>query len=143
MHLAAAEDNLLSTRQIAEIHDAKYNHLAKITHWLARHEYVESVRGRAGGLRLAKSPDVIMIGEVLRRLESNSVLVECLRTDGGTCVLSPACRLTKALGAAQEAFYEALDDISLASVSSQNSRMSKLLEQLNSQPSETVPKAGQ
>lgn len=133
MHLAAAEDNLLSTRRIAEIHDAKYNHLAKVTHWLASNGYVDSVRGRAGGLRLARPADNILVGEVLRKLESKSVLVECMGIDGGTCVFSPSCKLSKALEAAEEAFFEALDEISLANLTTQNPRMSKLLERLNAE----------
>jgi len=133
MHLAAAEDNLLSTRQIAEIHGAKYNHLAKVTHWLSREGYVRSVRGRSGGLQLAIPAQDISVGEVLRKLESEQVLVECLRDDGGLCVLSPMCGLTDALQNAQSLFFGALDGVSISSLTSKRSKMSRLLKTLNSE----------
>ena len=73
----------------------------------------------------------IFVGDVVRKLESQNELVECLRADGGTCILSPSCGLTGALVAAQNAFYAALDDVSLASLSGGNTRMRSLLASLN------------
>lgn len=131
MHLAVADDHMLTTRQIADIHGAKYNHLAKVTQWLAREGYVTSNRGRTGGIRLARPMAEISVGEVVRKLESQTELVECLRADGGACVLSPNCGLTGALVTAQNAFYAALDDVTLASLSSGSARMRSLLTSLN------------
>ena len=133
MHMALAGDDLLTTRQIAEIHNAKINHLAKVTSWLVREQYVDSQRGRGGGLRLARPTDAIMVGEVLRKLERNTGLVECLNHDGGSCPLSPTCELTSALRDAQEAFFVALDDVSLASLTTKSSKMSVLLKRLNAE----------
>lgn len=131
MHLAVANEHMLTTRQIAEIHDAKYNHLAKVTQWLVREGYVLSLRGRSGGLRLAKGTDVINIGHVVRDLESQSVLVECLRPDGGTCRLAPSCGLTSALKIAQDAFFASLDTLTLADLTKNDVSMARLLAQLN------------
>lgn len=131
MHLAVAEDNMLTTRQIAEIHGAKYNHLAKVTQWLAREGYVASNRGRTGGIRLARPMHDISIGEVVRKLESQTALVECLGESGGNCILSPCCGLTGALAKAEAAFFAALDEISLAEIATGNGRMRNLLARLN------------
>lgn len=133
MHLAMAQDQLLSTRQLAEIHDAKFNHLSKVTRWLVAHGYAVSLRGRGGGLRLARPPAEISLGRLLRELEDNRPLVECMNPDGGNCRLSPACGLSLALQTAQEAFFEALDPITLASVSKLSPGMANLLKTLNAE----------
>ncbi len=127
IHLSASPDRLLSTRQIAELHDVKYNHLAKVTGWLVTSGYAEAVRGRGGGLRLARKPSEISVGAVLRNLEADKPLVECMSEDGGLCRLSPACGLTQALTRAQEAFFAALDDVALADLTKLSPGMSALL----------------
>lgn len=131
MHLAVTDGHLLTTRRIAELHDAKYNHLAKVTQWLAKEGYVVAARGRTGGIRLAKPVDEISIGELVRKLEAGAELVECMRADGGTCRLSPSCGLTGAMAAAQAAFFDVLDSYSLADVSTSNAEMRRLLASLN------------
>ncbi|MFV0300488.1 MAG: RrF2 family transcriptional regulator [Paracoccus sp. (in: a-proteobacteria)] len=114
LHLAASPDQLLSTRQIAEIHSARYNHLSKVTAWLVNEGYARASRGRGGGLRLARAPSEINMGKVVRALEADKPLVECMRPDGGACRLSPACGLASALDMAQSAFYDVLDRYTLA-----------------------------
>jgi Rrf2 family transcriptional regulator, nitric oxide-sensitive transcriptional repressor len=71
------------------------------------------VRGRGGGLRLARAPEEISIGSIVRRLETMS-LVECMDPDRNTCVLTPQCRLATALDEALAAFTRTLDEYSLA-----------------------------
>ncbi|WP_299958482.1 Rrf2 family transcriptional regulator [uncultured Roseobacter sp.] len=131
MHLAVADRHMLTTRQIAVIHGAKYNHLAKVTQWLVREGYVVSLRGRAGGLKLAMDTKEINVGLVLRDLESQSALVECMRADGGSCILSPLCPLTAALKAAQTAFFDSLSQLTLNDLTSKNRPIGHLLSQLN------------
>ena len=132
VHLAASPDRLLSARQIAELHDAKYNHMAKITTWLVTEGYAESLRGRGGGLRLAQDPRDINLGDLVRKLEEDKPLVECLGPDGkGSCRLMPACGLSLALSDAQEAFFACLDQLNLASVIQLSPGMSNLLSGLN------------
>lgn len=131
MHLAAAEGHQLTTRQIAEIHDVKYNHLAKVTQWLVREGYSVSTRGRTGGISLTKAPEDINLGKLVRKLESHSDLVECMRPDGGNCILSQCCGLSTALIAAQDAFFASLDKVTLADLTTQNSAMTRFLNRLN------------
>lgn len=131
MHLAVADKHMLTTRQIAAIHGAKYNHLAKVTQWLVREGYVISLRGRAGGLRLAVETDQINVGTVLRDLESQNELVECMRADGGECILAPKCPLTAALKQAQTAFFDSLSQLTLRDLSHHKRPIGDLLAQLN------------
>lgn len=131
MHLAASSDRRMSTRQIAQIHDAKYNHLAKVSAWLVNEGYAEAARGRGGGLKLALDPSAINLGHVMRKLEDDKPLVECLSATGGNCCLSPACGLTRALEAAQAAFFQTLDEYTLADLSKLAPGMTKLIHSLN------------
>ncbi len=131
MHLAASPDRLLSTRQLSEIHNAKFNHLAKVTAWLVNEGLAVSNRGRGGGLRLAKTPEDINVGAVLWKLEKDKPLVECLGDDGGTCCLTPACGLTTALQAAENAFFDSLRALTIADIVEMRPGMSQLLASLN------------
>lgn len=117
----------MSTKDVAGIHDAKYNHLAKVTQWLANEGYIETQRGRAGGMKLALDPAKINIGTVTRKLEKKSALVECMQADGGSCKLSPACGLSFALNQAREAFFSVLDDYTLKDLIAAEPQMLNLL----------------
>jgi Rrf2 family nitric oxide-sensitive transcriptional repressor len=75
---------------------------------------VRSVRGRRGGLVLAREPGAIRMGSVVRGLETDLELVACLGDRAATCVLSGACGLTDALRNAIEAFLAELDRLTLA-----------------------------
>jgi Rrf2 family nitric oxide-sensitive transcriptional repressor len=114
MRLADASDSPLTTARIAEQFRIPYNHLAKVVLDLARGGYVTTQRGAGGGIRLARSAESIRLGEVVRYLEQRHATVECFRTDGGACLLTPRCRLKHQLAAAREAFIAELDKTSVA-----------------------------
>ncbi|RMF38253.1 MAG: Rrf2 family transcriptional regulator [Alphaproteobacteria bacterium] len=115
MSLASVPDRTLSVRSLAERHGLSFDHLAKVGQFLAREGFVEATRGRGGGLRLARPADEIMIGDVLRRSEACSGLVECLRPGAEVrCVLAPVCGLSPILAEAEEAFFARLDRRSIA-----------------------------
>lgn len=127
LHVAMANGTLLSTKDISQIHNARYNHLAKVTQWLANEGYIETIRGRSGGMRIAMDAKAINIGGLIRKLENQSSLVECMQADGGTCRLSSACGLSIALQRAQNAFFEVLDTYSLADLIGAHPNMANLL----------------
>lgn len=133
MHLAAG-DRQRSAREIAQAQGLSFNHLAKISQWLAVEGYVEATRGRGGGMRLVRAADDISVGALLRKSEAGSPLVECLGEDGGCCALKPACGLLPYLAEAQEAFFATLDKRSLADVMSRKSGLAKLVEDITTAP---------
>ncbi|PKP78237.1 MAG: Rrf2 family transcriptional regulator [Alphaproteobacteria bacterium HGW-Alphaproteobacteria-3] len=114
MFLAVSDDRRVPSREIAERHGLSFEHVAKVTQFLAREGFVEASRGRGGGLRLARLPQQITIGDVLRRSEAGSGLVECMRGGPVRCVLAPVCGLNPILAAANETFFATLDRYSLA-----------------------------
>ncbi|WP_271949894.1 RrF2 family transcriptional regulator [Ruegeria faecimaris] len=130
IHLATHEDGLMSTREIAAMQNLPFNHLAKISQWLTHEGYVESVRGRNGGMRMALPPNAISIGGLLRKSERGTPLVECMKEDGGCCVMTPACGLLPILNEAQEAFFAALDTKTLQDVLEGNRGMKNLIRAL-------------
>lgn len=114
MRLAGDPDSLFTTEQIAQEFAISRNHLTKVVGELASAGFIATQRGAGGGFRLARPPEDITIGEVVRRLEARHALVECFRMDGGVCVLTPKCRLRSKLAAASEAFLAELDQTRLA-----------------------------
>lgn len=114
MSLAVVEERLVTIEELAKRHGLSRNHLMKVAQTLVSLGYVTGVRGRSGGLRLARPASTIRMGEVVRALEDDVVLVECLGDGPTTCILSGACVLTHTMGRAMEAFFASLDEVTLA-----------------------------
>ncbi len=112
--LAVVEERLVTIEELARRHGLSRNHLMKVAQTLVSLGYVTGVRGRAGGLKLAKPAATIRMGEVVRALEDDILLVECLGNGPITCILSGACLLTHTMGRAMEAFFASLDEVTLA-----------------------------
>ena len=113
--------------EIAERYGISHHHLAKVVPLLAECGYITTQRGRTGGLRLAQSAARIRVGDVVRRCEADLALVECFNRQRNTCVVAPACVLTKVLEAALAAFLAELDRHTLADILVPQSRLVKLL----------------
>jgi len=113
MYLGARPERLATIQEIAVAYGISENHLMKVVHRLAQNGFVETVRGRGGGLRLKGSTDQIRIGAVVRAVEEDFSLVECFGS-GDACRISDVCRLKRALRQALGAFLESLDAWTLA-----------------------------
>lgn len=113
MYLALKDGELATIHEIADRYDISNNHLMKVVHELGRAGYIETTRGKGGGLRLAKKPSQINVGEVVRRTEPDLDLVECFGS-GGSCRLTPACVLKSAIQKGIAAFLRELDKYTLA-----------------------------
>ena len=114
MHLAYRADELRTIGEIAADHGISENHLMKVVHRLARLGYIETMCGRGGGLRLARPPERIRVGEVVRDVEETLAPVECLVAEHhSNCRLRPSCRLQSLLRDAQQAFMQHLDGYTL------------------------------
>ena len=114
MRLAGEPTRSFATNEIASEFNISRNHLAKVVRDLADGGFITTQRGAGGGFSLARPPQSITIGEVVRALEARQALVECFRGDGGACALTPRCRLKMRLAAAREAFMRELDATTLA-----------------------------
>ena len=127
IYLATHEGETSTAEKIASRYDISFHHVAKAGQWLAREGYVNSERGRAGGMTLKQNLNDINIGRLVRATEAGTALVDCMRADGGRCCISPACGLKLALAEAQAAFYPALEGFSLTDIVGENSALKMLL----------------
>jgi len=97
--------------EIARAHGISEHHLVKVAHTLGKLGWLDTLRGRGGGVTLAVPPETIRLGAVVRRLEGEETVVDCVG-----CLLKGRCGLACALHAATQAFYAALDQVTLADV---------------------------
>lgn len=114
MRIASDTERAWSTAEIADEFDISRHHLTKAIALLANAGYVTTRRGGGGGATLARPAKHIKLGEIIRLLERDQVLVECNQATGNTCAITPSCRLKDHLGRAEEAFMASLDTCSLA-----------------------------
>jgi Rrf2 family nitric oxide-sensitive transcriptional repressor len=98
---------------VAQAYGISEAHLMKITHQMALAGWLETVRGKGGGMRLAATPAEIKLGAVVRSIESDFALVECLDSDTA-CLLSGTCQLTGIINGALQSFMHYLDRYTLA-----------------------------
>jgi Rrf2 family nitric oxide-sensitive transcriptional repressor len=127
MMCAVNDGRTLTKHEIAAACNASENHLAQVINTLGQLGYVETVRGRHGGLRLARPTERVSVGSVFRALEAGVPFAECFAPKANTCPLSAVCALREALMAALEAFYGSLDRLTLADLVADNAGLDRLL----------------
>ncbi len=103
------EGELANIREISDTFYISQHHLGKIVFKLNKLELIETIRGRNGGIRLAKPPEEINVGTVVRLFENDFTILECFDKETNHCVISPACQLKHALNKALQAFLHVLD----------------------------------
>jgi Rrf2 family nitric oxide-sensitive transcriptional repressor len=113
MYAAARSDRLITIEETAEVYGISRAHLMKVANQLTRAGFLKATRGRTGGLALAKRPDKIGLGDVVRATEPDFALVECFMPENN-CLITPRCRLKGVLKEALNAFVETLDGYTLA-----------------------------
>lgn len=153
------QGELCNINDIAKAYDISKSHLTKIIHQLGRLGYIESVRGKGGGIRLAKDPSDVNIGELIRHTESGFGILDCLDDasnretyqskssqqvnkislvniidDSQNCVISPACHLKGIFYKAMLAFVEVLDGYTLADVLTNEAELMALLSEQKAEP---------
>ena len=117
VYLGAHRDaeRLATIRDIATAYGGiSENHLMKVVHHLAKQGYVETTRGTGGGMRLARAPEEINVGAVVRGAEGDLAVMECFDTGNSKCPIEPACTLRAVLARAMHAFFDVLDGQTLA-----------------------------
>lgn len=113
IHLAQQPGRVCTIAEIAARYGVSEAHLMKVTHQLGRAGWIATTRGKGGGMRLARAPRDIRIGEVVRSMEPDFFIVECFSA-GSTCSLTGSCQLTGVMDGALRQFIEHLDRHTLA-----------------------------
>lgn len=127
MHLAARPDGRATIGEVADAYGISRHHLTKVAHRLGLAGYVETVRGKGGGLRLARPAGAIGVGEVVRHAEPDMALVPCFEPLCAPCPIVPACGLRGALYEARQAFLAVLDRHSVADLVARREEVRALL----------------
>ncbi|MEP9373824.1 Rrf2 family transcriptional regulator [Mesorhizobium sp. KR1-2] len=114
IYLAVRPDVPCTVSDVAEAYGLSRNHLLKVAHNLSKMGLVATARGRSGGIALALPPEEINLGRLVRRMEDDFALVECLKAEGGHCRITPACRLKGVVREALDAYLAVFDRYTLA-----------------------------
>jgi len=114
IHLGRHPDTQATVAGIAAEHGISRHHLTRVVHQLGTRGYIETTRGKGGGFRLARRPELIRVGDVVRDMETGFELAECFRPGASACRLMPACALKTVLAEAGRAFLATLDHYTLA-----------------------------
>jgi Rrf2 family nitric oxide-sensitive transcriptional repressor len=127
IYLAAAPERRATIAEIASAFDLSENHLTKVVHHLGKQGWICTVRGRGGGLVLARPADTINIGLVVRDTEGAAVPAECFSSDKDRCAISTCCRLKGVLVEAVRAFHAVLDKYTLADIARNQRALADIL----------------
>ena len=126
IYLGLKKDALATISEIAERYDISRNHIMKVVHELGKRGYIETIRGKGGGIRLRSAPSEINLGELVRAMESDFHIAECF-AQSGACRIAPSCRLRGILHDALKAFLATLDAYSLADILQSEQELMQLL----------------
>jgi Rrf2 family nitric oxide-sensitive transcriptional repressor len=114
---------LVRIDDVAQIHNLSRPHIMKIVHELGKAGYLETVRGRSGGFRLARAPEDISVGDVVRITEGPLDVVECFNPQTNSCPLIGICVLSQKLQEATAAFMAVLDDLTIADIAANRGQL--------------------
>lgn len=128
MFCAVNAGQKVQKRQIADCCNASEAHLGVVINKLAHARLIETIRGRNGGILLARSPEEISVGQVFRLFEAGTPFAECFSEEDNHCPIAHTCRLRDALMAALEAFYLSLDQLTLRDLIADNRQLAHVLE---------------
>jgi Rrf2 family nitric oxide-sensitive transcriptional repressor len=123
-----AKNGRATIDEIASGYGISRNQLMKVVYRLSQLGYLATVRGKGGGVALARAPESINIGALVRQTEEDLAVVECFQESDGSCAILPACVLRNALGKALSAFLAVLDAYTLADLIRPRRRLAELLQ---------------
>jgi len=117
-------EQLVTISEISEHFEILKNHLTKVVNHLAQKGYVETIRGKNGGIRLAKKPAEIKLGDVVQAMEMNLEVVDCTKP---LCPLINNCKLKRVLNEAKQSFLSTLNNYSIKDLNTEPEIMKNLL----------------
>ena len=127
IYLGTHSNQQAAVGEIALAYGISKNHLMKVIQFLADEGFVVTTRGKGGGVRLNLDPDRIRIGDIVRKSEADSVLVECYSPETSECRIERSCLLRGAFQKAVQAFYAVLDTYTLADLVVNHTTLESLL----------------
>ncbi len=115
-YVALRDPAIVTVDEVSRVHRISKAHLVKVACELGRRGYVQTIRGRNGGMRLARPADRITVGEVVRWTEGPLGLIERFNPEATTCQLEGVCHLSRGIQRAFRAFLSVLDDLTIADI---------------------------
>jgi Rrf2 family nitric oxide-sensitive transcriptional repressor len=139
LQLAALKSpDLVRVDDVAKIHNLSRPHIMKVVYELGAAGYIETVRGRKGGFRLALPPEEIIVGDVVRITEGTLDVVECFNPEKNTCPLIGISILSKKMQEATAAFMAVLDDLTIAHIAANRGQLMDRIALLEVPRTETI-----
>lgn len=127
LYLAYREGQTVTISELADFYKISRNHLVKVVHSLGVNGYIETIRGKKGGIRLKKQAKEIIIGEVVRTTEPDLDLLECFNPEINQCVISKSCDLKAIIYEARASFMSILDKYTLEDATKRQSHVVTVL----------------
>ena len=124
--VGAKAGEIATIGEIARSFDISNTHLTKVVNKLARQGYIETLRGKGGGIRLKLAPENIRVGAIVRDTEEELAVIGCLESTG-FCRIEGCCVLRSALGQATQAFLRTLDAYTLADLLAPRTKLLRTL----------------
>ncbi|MDF7674559.1 Rrf2 family transcriptional regulator [Acetobacteraceae bacterium ESL0709] len=118
IYVTVKNDRLVSIKEISALYGISENHMVKVIHRLGKGGFLKTQRGHGGGIQLARPPEEICIGDVIRHTEEDLAVIACMNKDSpvANCLLSAGCVLKSSMFKAQEAFLSVFDKLSLSDI---------------------------
>lgn len=114
MYLVARPEDMSSVKEISEHYDVSRNHLVKVVHRLSQLGYIETAKGKGGGIRIAEGAETLRLGDLISQLEPHMSMAECFDAETNTCRITDTCRLKHYLYEATNSFTEKMNAYTLA-----------------------------
>ncbi|GGD02822.1 RrF2 family transcriptional regulator [Pontibacillus salipaludis] len=121
------QDHLSSIKEISQAFDISQNHLSKVVFHLGKLELIQTVRGRSGGIKLLERPENINLGDVIRKMESDFILIDYGQSGSKEEALKPSDQLKYALEEALQSFFYVLNQYTLKDLLHENEEVNKIL----------------
>jgi Rrf2 family transcriptional regulator, nitric oxide-sensitive transcriptional repressor len=127
IYLAAQPGRRATIGQVAAAYDISGHHLVKVVHFLGKQGWLHNVRGKGGGLELARPADQVVLGEVVRQTEGEATIAACMGDASDDCCIARTCRLRGVLAEALAAFHAVLDRYTLLDLASNRTELARIL----------------
>ncbi len=114
MYLTARPDTLSTISDISDYYGISRNHLVKVVHRLSQLSYIETTRGKGGGIKISPQTKKLRLGDVITTLEPDMRIAECFDVKTNTCKITGACKLKHFLSEANQSFINTLNAYTLA-----------------------------